>query len=87
MLNDYYLNNDIDELVLASSVLSYATPKISGKRFHELKIVKIPWEEKLDLSNLQTEDARNTLLAFIQKQIKNNKYSILYTHYPWYKKR
>lgn len=80
MLNEYYLTDDIEEPVLASSVLSYVTPYVSGKQFHELKTGQISWEAKLDLSNLMPEDARQALLGFIQKQVKKNKYSLLIVH-------
>ncbi|AUH71864.1 putative Smr domain protein [Legionella sainthelensi] len=80
MLNEYYLTDDIEEPVLAHAVLSYVTPSISGKQFHELKTGQIHWDAKLDLSGLQAEDARKALLKFIQKQIKNKKYSLLIIH-------
>ncbi|CAM2915067.1 putative Smr domain protein [Legionella steigerwaltii] len=80
MLNEYYLTDDIEEPVLASSILSYVTPNVSGKRFNELKTAQIPWEAKLDLSNLKPEDARRALLEFIQKQMKKNKSSLLIVH-------
>ncbi|WP_454785445.1 Smr/MutS family protein [Legionella sp. WA2024007413] len=80
MLNEYYLTDDIEEPVLASSILSYATPRVSGKRFNELKTGQIAWEAKLDLSDLSPEGARNALLQFIQKQIKMHKQCILITH-------
>lgn len=80
MLNEYYLTDDIEEPVLASSILSYATPNVSGTRFNELKTGQIAWEAKLDLSNLPLEGARTALLEFIQKQITKRKHCILITH-------
>ncbi|WP_412757179.1 Smr/MutS family protein [Legionella bozemanae] len=80
MLNEYYLTDDIEEPVLASSILSYATHNVSAKRYHELKTGYIPWEAKLDLSGLQPESARNSLLEFIRKQVKNNKQCVLIIH-------
>ncbi|MGL5743163.1 MAG: Smr/MutS family protein [Legionella sp.] len=80
MLNEYYLTDDIDEPVLASSTLSYMTHSISGQLFNELKTGQIPWEARLDLSALPTEDARLAFLDFIQKQVKNNKQSVLIVH-------
>ncbi len=80
MLDEYYLTDDIEEPVLASSILSYVTPNVSGKRFHELKTGQISWEAKLDLSGLQVDDARTSLLGFIQKQVKNNKHCVLILH-------
>ncbi|WP_454780243.1 Smr/MutS family protein [Legionella sp. WA2022007384] len=80
MLNEYYLTDDIEEPVLASSILSYATPSVSSKRFNELKTGQIAWEAKLDLSDLSSEGARNALLQFIQKQIKQHKHCLLITH-------
>lgn len=80
MLNEYYLTDEIDEPVLAHAILSYATPGISGQQFHELQTGQIPWEAKLDLSGLQTEDARTALLKFIQTQVKNKNQCILIIH-------
>ncbi|VEB35381.1 Smr/MutS family protein [Legionella cherrii] len=80
MLNEYYLTDDIEEPVLASSVLAYVTPNVSGKRFNELKTAQIPWEAKLDLSNLKPDDARRALLEFILKQVKKNKHTLLIVH-------
>lgn len=80
MPNEYYLTDDIDEPVLAHAVLSYMTPSVSGKQFHELKTGQITCEAKLDLSGLKTEKARKALLKFIQKQVKNKKHSLLIIH-------
>lgn len=80
MLNEYYLNDDIEEPVLASSTISYIAPNVSGKRFHDLKTGLLTWEAKLDLSDYQPEKARRMLLEFIHKQAKKFKQCLLIIH-------
>ncbi|HGK7610309.1 TPA: DNA mismatch repair protein MutS [Legionella pneumophila] len=80
MAKEYYLSDEIEEIVLASTVLSYSRPNLSSKRFNDLKNGKTPWEAELDLNGLNVESARKNLYQFIQTQIKNNKQCVLIIH-------
>ncbi|WP_341273420.1 Smr/MutS family protein [Legionella rubrilucens] len=74
-LSSYYTNE-----VLAHTTLSYTSHGIPAKRFRELKTGAIHWQAKLDLHGLTTEDARETLLAFILRQYEAGHRSILIIH-------
>lgn len=74
-LSSYYTDE-----VLAHTTLSYVSHGIPAKRFRELKTGTIPWQAKLDLHGLTTEDARETLLAFILRQYEAGHRSILIIH-------
>jgi DNA-nicking Smr family endonuclease len=80
MPNEYYLTDDIEEAVLASSILSYVTPSVPEKAFRELRVGQISWEARLDLTGFQKDAARKAVLEFIQKQTKNNKQAVLIIH-------
>lgn len=80
MAKEYYLSDEIEEIVLASTVLSYSRSNLSSKRFNDLKNGLIPCEAQLDLSGQKTESARKALYQFIQTQIKNNKQCVLVIH-------
>lgn len=80
MANEYYLTDDIEDTVLASTVLSYLTPGVSGKQFNELKNGFISWDAKLDLQGLSTEVAREQLSQFIHSQVHNKKDCLLIVH-------
>ncbi len=75
-----YLSDYITDTVLSHTVLSYVTPSIPSQRFRELKNGCIPWEARLDLHGLKTEDARDSLCRFIQNQSQNNKRCLLIIH-------
>jgi DNA-nicking Smr family endonuclease len=78
--NDYYLSDYISDTVLSHTLLSYSNPSIPSKRFRELRNGLIPWEARLDLHGLKTEDARESLCRFIQNQTQNNKRCLLIIH-------
>jgi DNA-nicking Smr family endonuclease len=75
-----YLSDFISETVFPDSNLSYCKHQVPNKRFHLLKQGKIPYEAKLDLHGLQSEEAREALSHFIQKQTENNKSCLLLIH-------
>jgi DNA-nicking Smr family endonuclease len=77
---NYFLSDYINDTVLSQSILSYSIPGFPGKRFRELKNGHIPWEAKLDLHGLKTDEARQSLCQFIQDQVQNNKRCILIIH-------
>lgn len=74
-LSSYYTDE-----VLAHTTLSYVSHGIPAKRFRELKMGAIQWQAQLDLHGLTTEDARETLLAFILRQYEAEHRSILIIH-------
>jgi DNA-nicking Smr family endonuclease len=81
MAIDYFLSDNIEEIVLANAVLSYTTPSITSKQFHELKTGQASWETKLDLTGLTTEAARESLIRFFKKnQEKNLTQCVLIVH-------
>ena len=80
MAIEYFLSDDIEDTVLVTTVLSYITPKVSGKRFNELKTGQTPWDAKLDLSGLPSEAAREALTQFFQSSEKQNTLCLLLVH-------
>lgn len=80
MSKKYYLTDDIEDTVLAHSVLSYAVPGMPAKQFNELKNGFIPWDAKLDLRDLKVEPAREALMKCIKMQVQNNKHCLLIVH-------
>lgn len=78
--NNYYLSDYISDTVLSHTVLSYFNSNVPSKRFRELKNGLIPWEAKLDLHGLKTEDARESLCHFIQNQSQTNRRCLLIIH-------
>ncbi|CAM2915308.1 Smr domain protein, DNA mismatch repair protein-like protein [Legionella steigerwaltii] len=77
---EYYLSDMIVDTVLSETILSYCHPSLSSQRFKALKNGQIPWEARLDLHGLKSENARDTLCQFIQTQAENNKRCILIIH-------
>ncbi|KGP63443.1 DNA mismatch repair protein MutS [Legionella norrlandica] len=75
-----FLSDFIKETVQSNTILSYANSSIPTKRFRALKNGQIPWEAKLDLHGLKSEDARQALQHFIQTQSLNNKRCLLIIH-------
>lgn len=65
---EYFLSDFISQTVLSDTLLSYADPSITSKRFRELRNGLIPWEARLDLHGMKTEAARHALCQFIQNQ-------------------
>lgn len=80
MTNEYYLYDDIEDIVLANTVLSYSTSSIPASRFDELKNGTIRCDAKLDLRGLKIEEARNALTQFIKAQIHKKIHCILIIH-------
>ncbi|WP_298625714.1 Smr/MutS family protein [uncultured Legionella sp.] len=78
--SERYLSDYISETVLSHTQLTYCNPSVPSKRFRELRHGLIPWEARLDLHGLKTEDARESLCRFIQNQTKNNKRCLLIIH-------
>ncbi|KTD66817.1 DNA mismatch repair protein-like protein [Legionella steelei] len=76
----YYLSDMIVDTVLSETILSYMHPSLSNQRFKALRTGQIPWEARLDLHGLKSENARDTLCQFIQTQAENDKRCILIIH-------
>ena len=76
----YYLSDTIVDTVLSETILSYVHPSLSNQRFKALRMGHIPWEARLDLHGLKSENARETLCQFIQTQAENDKRCILIIH-------
>jgi DNA-nicking Smr family endonuclease len=77
---ELFLSDYISDPVPSESILSYSDPSIPNRRFRDLKNGLIPWEARLDLHGLTSEEARSSLLRFIEKQIQNNKRCLLIIH-------
>ncbi|PWY54162.1 DNA mismatch repair protein MutS [Legionella qingyii] len=77
---EYYLSDMIVDTVLSETILSYSHPSISSQRFKALRNGHIPWEARLDLHGLKSENARDTLCQFIQTQAENSKRCLLIIH-------
>ncbi|WP_392537908.1 Smr/MutS family protein [Legionella sp. 227] len=76
----YYLSDMIVDTVLSETILSYSHPSLASQRFKALRHGQIPWEARLDLHGLKSENARDTLCQFIQTQAENNSRCILIIH-------
>lgn len=79
-LKPYYLSDYISEPVEAESLLSYSSSNLPSKQFQDLKYGKIPWQARLDLHGLNTDNARQALCEFIQIQSQQNKRCLLIIH-------
>lgn len=77
---DYFLSDFINTTVLTDTVLSYAHPNLSSKRFKDLKNGRIAWEARLDLHGLRADQARDTLCQFITKQTEYRNRCVLIIH-------
>lgn len=77
---EYYLSDIIQEPVLSETRLSYSLPGLPNQRFKALKNGQIPWESRLDLHGLKSENARDALCHFIQTQVANEKRCLLIIH-------
>ncbi|KTD63005.1 DNA mismatch repair protein-like protein [Legionella santicrucis] len=77
---EYYLSDMIIETVLSETILSYSQPSLSLQRFKALKKGQIPWEARLDLHGLKSENAREMLCQFIQTQAEQGKRCLLIIH-------
>ncbi|KTD80527.1 Smr/MutS family protein [Legionella waltersii] len=77
---ELFLSDYISDPVLSESILSYSDPSIPNRRFRDLKNGLIPWEARLDLHGLTSEEARRSLLRFIEKQKHNHKRCLLIIH-------
>ncbi|MCW8409707.1 Smr/MutS family endonuclease [Legionella sp. PATHC035] len=76
----YYLSDMIVDTVLSETILSYSHSSLASQRFKALRHGQIPWEARLDLHGLKSENARDTLCQFIQTQAENNSRCILIIH-------
>lgn len=79
-LKEYFLSDYVSESVLSDTILSYAHPSLSNKRFRDLRNGQIPWDAKLDLHGFKTDPAREALTHFIQQQMSNNSRCLLIVH-------
>lgn len=77
---DYFLSDTIKESVLSETTLSYAQPGVTNQRKKTLKKGLIPWESRLDLHGLNSEQARDALSQFIHVQGKTEKRCVLIIH-------
>ena len=75
-----HLSDFIQDAVCSATVLSYSSPSIPNNRFRALKTGQIPWEARLDLHGLTTEEARLNLYRFIDLQAQNQKRCLLIIH-------
>ncbi|MDI9819109.1 MULTISPECIES: Smr/MutS family protein [unclassified Legionella] len=66
--NSIYLSDYYQEEVQAGTILSYCSHSIPGKRFRQLKCGQIPWQSRLDLHGLRSEEAKEALIQFILEQ-------------------
>lgn len=77
---EFYLSDFISNPVQSNTILSYRTSDVPNQRFKELKNGLIPWEKRLDLHGLYTEDARQALVHFIKHQINEDVRCLLIIH-------
>lgn len=77
---EYFLSDFISEPVQSDSILSFCHSGIPKKRFNELKKGLIPYEGRLDLHGMYSEDARQALVHFITQQFEANKRCLLIIH-------
>jgi len=77
---EYYLSDTLNETVLSHTILSYSRPGVATQRLKALKTGQIPWEARLDLHGLKSEEARDNLCQFIQTQAQNHKRCLLIIH-------
>lgn len=75
-----HLSDFIQETVYSETILSYACPGVSHKRLNELRKGQIPWEARLDLHGMTTEEGRMSLSRFIEMQTQNHKRCLLIIH-------
>jgi len=75
-----HLSDYIQEEVHSNTVLSYGCSGFPTKRFNALKRGQIPWEARLDLHGMTTEEARQALSRFIENQTQNQKRCLLIIH-------
>ena len=75
-----HLSDFIQETVHSETVLSYVCPGVSKQRFSELKKGQIPWEARLDLHGMTTEEARINLSRFLDIQTQEHKRCLLIIH-------
>lgn len=76
----YFLSDFITQTVYTESILSYKRADFPQQRFSALRKGKIPWEARLDLHGLHSDEARNSLCQFIHQQQKNHKRCVLIIH-------
>lgn len=74
------LSDTINNPVQSNTILSYSVPGIPKKRFLALKKGLIPWEGRLDLHGLNTENARTALITFLQAEVYAKKRCVLIIH-------
>ena len=79
-LKDYYLSDYIQDTVSSESILSYSITSLPKKRLQDLKRGSIPWQARLDLHGLKSEDAKEALCRFIQWHSQNNSICVLIVH-------
>lgn len=77
---DYYLSDFIQDNVLSETTLSYSQSGLNNQRFKELRMGKIPWENRLDMHGLKADKARDLLCQFIQTQVQQGKRCLLIVH-------
>ena len=77
---EYYLSDVLQETVLSQTTLSYCQPSLNSQRFKALKNGQIPWEARLDLHGLKSDNARDILCEFIHLQTQNAKRCLLIIH-------
>lgn len=80
MTKEYYLSDVIKDTVLSNTILSYAASGAAAKQLDALKDGQIHYDAELNLSGLKVEPARNALIYFIQKQIRENHGCLLIIH-------
>lgn len=74
------LSSMYPEEVQAHTILSYTTQSIPNKRFRELKNGQIPWQARLDLHGLTTEEAEAALPVFIAQHYEAEHRCVLIIH-------
>lgn len=75
-----FLSDFIQETVSSETILSYCRGGVSHQRFAALKKGQIPWEARIDLHGMTSEQARESLCRFIETQIQNHKKCLLIIH-------
>lgn len=77
---DRYLSNAYHDAVYAETTLTFSRNVINTKQLRELKNGRIHWQAKLDLHGLRSEDAKTSLLRFLEQQHHQGNRAVLIIH-------
>lgn len=80
MEDGFSLTDDFEEVVLAGTLLSYVTPHVTDRHFHELRTGQLAFEATLKLTGMDKDAARQALAVFLKNQIKKGNNCVLIIH-------